>query len=327
MSLLRVGTRASRLATTQADWVAGRLRAAGHEVTLVQIQTEADHSTQPLASMGGTGVFVGALRQAMLRDEVDLAVHSLKDLPVAAEPDLVVAAVPPREDPRDVVVTRDARVLGELPAGSLVGTGSPRRASQLRALGLGLLVRDVRGNVDTRLRLVTAGTLDAVVLARAGLARLGRLDAVAETLDPLQMLPAPGQGALAVECRADRADVRAAVTPLDDLDSRVTVAAERALLGALEAGCTAPMGALAEVAEGEDGLELSLRAYVGSVDGSATLRRSLLGPVDAPEALGRRLAALLLADGAAALVRGDPADHHTSPPPPPAPLKTREPAS
>jgi len=328
MSVLRLGTRGSVVARSQSGGVAERLRAAGHEVTLVLVQTEGDErSTEPLTSMGGAGVFAAALRRAVLAGEVDLAVHSLKDLPVDPEPDLVLAAAPEREDPRDVVVSRDNLVLGELPSGSVVGTGSPRRASQIAALDLGLQVRDIRGNVDTRLRLVAEGRYDAVVLARAGLARLGRLDAVAETLDPLQMLPAPGQGALAVECRADRFDVRAAVAPLDDPDTRATVTAERALLAALEAGCTAPIGALAEVVEGENGLELSLRAYVGMIDGSAGLRRSMVGATDAPEGLGQRLAALLLSDGAGALVRGDPADPTISPPPSPAPPKTREPAS
>ena len=175
-----------------------------------------------------------------------------------------MAATPTREDPRDVLVARDGLTLGELPAGSVVGTGSPRRAAQLGALGLGLDVVPVRGNVDTRLELVHSGAVDAVVLARAGLARIGRLDEATETLDPLQMLPAPGQGALAVECREDRADVRAAVAALDDADTRACVTAERALLAALEAGCTAPVGALAEVVEGDDGPELSLRAFVGS---------------------------------------------------------------
>ena len=212
--------------------------------------------------------------------------HSLKDLPVAPEPGLVVAAIPVREDPRDALVARDGLTLGELPAGSVVGTGSPRRAAQLAALGLGLRVEPVRGNVDTRLRLVHDGRCDAVVLARAGLARLGRLDEVSEFLDPLQMLPAAGQGALAVECREDRADVVAAVAPLDDADTRACVAAERALLAALEAGCTAPVGALAEVVESDDGeLELSLRAFAGSLDATIDLRRSVVGPV------GRRRAA------------------------------------
>ena len=169
---------------------------------LVLIRTEGDVNTGPLAQLGGTGVFVGALREALLRGEIDLAVHSLKDLPTAAPEGITLAAVPLREDPRDVVVARDGLTLGELPEGSRVGTGAPRRVAQLQALGLGIELVGVRGNVDTRMRKVADGELDAVVLARAGLARLGRVDEATEVLDPLQVLPAPGQGALAVECRA-----------------------------------------------------------------------------------------------------------------------------
>ncbi len=175
--------------------------------------------------------------------------HSLKDLPTAPADGLALAAVPARQDPRDCLVARDGLTLGELPAGSTVGTGSPRRAAQLRALGLGLDVVPVRGNVDTRLRLVADGAVDAVVLARAGLLRLGRADEATEVLDPTQMLPAPGQGALAVECRADRADLLDALAPLDDAATRAAVTAERSVLAALEAGCSAPVGALADVAE------------------------------------------------------------------------------
>lgn len=298
---LRLGTRHSTLAMTQSTLVADQLRAAGHEVELVEIITHGDTSQEHLTLIGGTGVFSAAIRLALLEGEVDLAVHSLKDLPVVPEPGLVVAAVPPRADARDALVARDGLTLGELPAGSVVGTGSPRRASQLRALGLGLDVRPVRGNVETRIRLVAAGRCDAVVLARAGLLRIGRQDEVTEVLDPIQLLPAPGQGALALECRADRTDLVPVLAALDDADSRATTTAERALLAALEAGCTAPIGALAEVVEGDDGVELSLRAYVGSEDGSAALRRSLVGPLDDPADLGRRLAQVLLDDGAAEL--------------------------
>jgi hydroxymethylbilane synthase len=209
--------------------------------------------------------------------------------------------VPQREDSRDVLVARDGLTLGELPPGSVVGTGSPRRTAQLAALGLGIDIRPIRGNVDTRIGFVTSGKLDAVVLARAGLARLGRLDQATEILDPIQVLPAPGQGALAVECLEHRADVVAALAAIDDPDTRACVLAERSLLATLEAGCTAPVGALAEVVEGDDGLELSLRAFVGSEDGSAELRRSLVGAYDDPEGLGGRLARILLDDGAAEL--------------------------
>ncbi|MEP6649406.1 MAG: hydroxymethylbilane synthase [Lapillicoccus sp.] len=313
MTALRLGTRRSTLALAQATQVSDRLLALGHDVDLVPISTLGDRSADALTTIGGAGVFAAAIRRALLDGEIDLAVHSLKDLPTTPEPGLVVAATPIREDPRDVLVARDGLTLGELPAGSVVGTGSPRRAAQLAALGLGLEVVSVRGNVDTRLELVRSGAVDAVVLARAGLARIGRLDEATETVDPLQMLPAPGQGALAVECREDRADVRAAVAPLDDEDTRVCVTAERALLAALEAGCTAPVGALAEVVEGEDGPELSLRAFVGALDGSAELRRSLAAPVDDPVEAGRRLAALLLEDGAADLTAAPDSPNPDSP--------------
>ncbi|AXG12450.1 hydroxymethylbilane synthase [Intrasporangium calvum] len=303
MTALRLGTRRSALATTQSGWVADQLRAAGHDVELVEITTEGDVSGGLLTAIGGTGVFAAAIRKALTDGRVDVAVHSLKDLPTAPEPGLVVAAVPAREDSRDVLVARDGLTLGELPIGSVVGTGSPRRTAQLAALGLGLEIRPIRGNVDTRLRLVSSGEVDAVILARAGLARLGRLDVVTEVLDPIQVLPAPGQGALAVECRADRPDVLEAVSVLEDADTRASITAERALLAALEAGCTAPVGALAEVVDGEEGLELSLRAFAGTEDGRIDLRRSLTGRYDDPESLGRRLAQILLEDGAADLDR------------------------
>lgn len=328
MTTLRLGTRRSALATTQSTWVADRLRALGHDVELVEVTTEGDlDRTTPLAQLGGTGVFVSALRTALVEGRVDLAVHSLKDLPTAVDPAVTVAAVPVREDPRDALVARDGLTLGELPAGSRVGTGSPRRRAQLAALGLGLEVADLRGNVDTRLAHVADGRLDAVVLAAAGLRRLGRADEVTELLDPIQMLPAPGQGALAVEVRADDAATAAAVAALDDADARACTTAERALLAELEAGCSAPVGALAEVVEGMDGPELSLRAVVATPDGSADLRRSVVGEVADPADLGRRLARLLLEDGAADLM-ADAHDPPASPDPSsggPAQMSTTEP--
>ena len=301
MTVVRIGTRASLLATTQsrqvADLVSERL---GREVELVEVTTEGDRSAAPLATLGGTGVFVTALREALLEGRVDVAVHSLKDLPTAPAPGIVLAAVPTREDPRDVVVARDGLTLGELPAGSRIGTGSPRRAAQLHALGLGLEVVDIRGNVDTRLGKVASGEYDAVVLARAGLARLGRLDEVTEVLDPLQMLPAPGQGALAVECRADD-DLVAALAVLDDPASRAAVTAERAVLATLEGGCAAPIGALADVAEGDDGDELWVRAVALSLDGALAIRMSATGTPEVAADLGARLARDMLAEGAADL--------------------------
>jgi hydroxymethylbilane synthase len=199
------------------------------------------------------------------------------------------------------VVARDGLTLGELPTGSRVGTGSPRRVAQLHALGLGLEISGIRGNVDTRIAKVRSGEFDAVVLARAGLARIGRLDEVTEALDPLQMLPAPGQGALAVECRADDAELVAALAALDDDHTRAAVTAERTVLATLEGGCSAPIGALAEVVEGEDGNEIWVRAVALSLDGELAVRKSATGaPTDAV-GVGSRLASDMLADGAARL--------------------------
>ncbi|HEY9473915.1 MAG TPA: hydroxymethylbilane synthase [Mycobacteriales bacterium] len=301
--MLRLGTRGSILARTQSGGVADAVTdRSGRLVELVEVSTDGDRSAAPLTQIGGTGVFVSALREALLAGHIDLAVHSYKDLPTAPEPGLVVAAVPPREDPRDVLVARDGLTLGQLPPGSRVGTGAPRRVAQIRALGLGLDLVPVRGNVDTRLGKVASGALDGLVLARAGLARLGRLDVVTETLDPLQVLSAPAQGALAVECRADDEELITLLAALDDADTRAAVEAERSLLAALEAGCTAPVGALAEVVEGETGLELFLRASVTAVDGAHALRLSATGSVHDAGAVGRSLAADLLAAGAADLM-------------------------
>jgi hydroxymethylbilane synthase len=288
---VRIGTRRSPLALAQARIVATGLEAAGAgPVELVEITTLGDVSREPLAALGGVGVFTSALRDALVAGEVDLAVHSLKDLPVADADGLVLAAVPVREDPRDVLVARDGLTLDRLPTGARVGTGSPRRAAQLAALGRGFDVVGVRGNVGTRIGLV-GPELDAVVLARAGLARLGRLDAATDVLDPDVMLPAPGQGALAVECRADRADLAALLKPLDDPATRVAVTAERALLARTEAGCSAPVGALAVMVSpaGSAEPELFLRAVVGQSDGSVS-RLSISGPVQDPVGLGHALA-------------------------------------
>jgi hydroxymethylbilane synthase len=303
-STLRLGTRASKLALTQSQLVADALTAvSGVPVELVHVSTYGDRSTEAIAQLGGTGVFVSALRDALHAGTVDLAVHSFKDLPTAPTPGLTVAAVPPREDPRDVLVARDGLSLGELPPGARVGTGAPRRMAQLRALGLGLEVVRIRGNVDTRMGKVASGELDAVVLARAGLARLGRMSAVTEVLDPIQVLPAPAQGALAVECRSDDTRVRELLAALDDPAARACVAAERSVLAALEAGCSAPVAAHAELTEADDGTaEVWLRASVTAIDGSDAVRDSISGPAAEAESLGRRLAAELLDRGAAALM-------------------------
>jgi hydroxymethylbilane synthase len=311
---VRVGTRASTLALTQTGHVADALTALGAgEHELVRVRTDGDRLTGSLASLGGTGVFVTALRDALLDGRCDVAVHSFKDLPTAPADGLVVAAVPVREDPRDALCARDGRTLAELPEGASVGTGSPRRAAQLLAARPDLTVVDIRGNVDTRLRRIE-DDLDAVVLARAGLARLGRLDAVTEALPFAVMTPAPAQGALAVEVRAEEAAGAAplarALAALDHRPTHLAVLAERALLSRLEAGCAAPVGAYARVG-GDD--VLTLDAVVLRPDGTALLRRTAsatlpAAPADVPAAtalaaaaLGTRLAEELLDAGAAAL--------------------------
>ena len=300
--MIRIGTRGSLLATTQAGFIRDALIANGHPAELVIVATAGDQSSAPIAEIG-VGVFTAALREAVADGVVDMAVHSYKDLPTAPDPRFDIAAIPPREDARDALVARDGMVLGELPAGSTIGTSSPRRAAQLRALGLGLEIRPLRGNLDTRLNRVSSGDLDGVVVARAGLARIGRLDAVTESLEPVQMLPAPAQGALAVECRAGDSELVAVLAELDDADTRAAVTAERALLAELEAGCSAPVGAIAEVVESidEDGRvfeELSLRACVAALDGSDVIRASGIGTPERARELGLSVAAELFELGA-----------------------------
>lgn len=303
---LRIGTRGSVLATTQAGTVRDALISAGHPAELVIITTKGDVTPGPVQRIG-VGVFTAELREALLAGEVDLAVHSYKDLPTKQDPRMVIAAVPPREDPRDALVARDGLVLGELPPGSKVGTSAPRRRAQLAALGLGLQLEPLRGNIDTRIGKVDSGELDAIVIARAGLSRIGRLDRVTEALEPVQMLPAPSQGALAVECRAEDTALIEVLAELDDPSSRAAVVAERALLAELEAGCTAPVGAIAEIVESldDDGRvfeELSVRGCAAAHDGSDVLRASIVGPPERAEELGRALARELLDLGAKELI-------------------------
>ncbi|ART73419.1 hydroxymethylbilane synthase [Mycobacterium dioxanotrophicus] len=305
-TVIRIGTRGSLLATTQAGHVRDALLAAGHPCELVIISTDGDRSSAPIAEIG-VGVFTAALREAIHDGRVDMAVHSYKDLPTAADERFVIAAIPPREDPRDALVARDGLVLGELPAGSVIGTSSPRREAQLRALGLGLEIRPLRGNLDTRLNRVTSGDLDGIVVARAGLSRIGRLGVVTETLEPVQMLPAPAQGALAVECRAGDTELIAVLAQLDDADTRAAVTAERVLLAELEAGCSAPVGAIAEVVESidEDGNvfeELSLRGCVATLDGSDVIRASGIGTPERAADLGVSVATELFELGARELL-------------------------
>ncbi len=305
MTTLRIGTRASKLARAQSTLVGAALeRSLGVTVELVDVQSEGDRSGAPLTEIGGQGVFVGAVREALLDGRADVVVHSLKDLPTVLDDRVTLAAVPVRGDPRDALVARDGLTLGELPHGSRIGTGSPRRAAQLHALGMGLEITAIRGNVDTRIRKVTDGELDGVVLARAGLARIGREGDITESLDPIQMLPAPGQGALAVEVVAGATALADDIAEaLDHAATRCAVTAERALLRGLEAGCSSPVGALAEVAEGDAGPEVWLRGVALAPDGSQLVRLSASGDVSDPEHLGRRLAGDMLEEGAARLMR------------------------
>jgi hydroxymethylbilane synthase len=305
-TVIRIGTRGSLLATTQAGVIKDALAAKGQAAELVVIATAGDQSADPVAEIG-VGVFTAAIREAIADGRVDMAVHSYKDLPTAVDDRFVIAAIPRREDARDALVARDGMVLGELPVGSVIGTSSPRRAAQLRALGLGLEIRPLRGNLDTRLNRVSNGDLDGVVVARAGLVRIGRQGDVTETLEPVQMLPAPAQGALAVECRAGDAELAALLAELDDADTRAAVTAERILLAELEAGCSAPVGAIAEVVESidEEGNlfeELSLRGCVATLDGSDVIRASGIGTPDRARELGLSVAAELFELGARELL-------------------------
>ncbi|SFD80547.1 hydroxymethylbilane synthase [Streptomyces aidingensis] len=337
MRALRLGTRRSRLALAQSGMMAERVRElTGRPVELVEITTYGDISREELAQIGGTGVFVSALREALLRGEIDLAVHSLKDLPTAQPGELVQAAVPARADARDALVARDGLGFAELAAASLagdrppprIGTGSPRRRAQLHAwarqLGCEITTVPLRGNVDTRIGYVRSGALDAVVLAAAGLHRAGLASEITEALPTDAVLPAPGQGALVIECAASDAELIAELSGLDDPPTRVAVTAERALLAALEAGCSAPVGALAglhadgpgpdpyrpEAAGAAEVTMLHLRGAVGTTDGSTLVQLSATGPVPASpgealrhaDRMGRELAAEMLAKGAAGLM-------------------------
>lgn len=299
---LKLGTRGSALAMTQSGHVATAIESVtGRPVELVKIRTEGDINQGPLANIGGTGVFVTAVRAAMLAGEVDLIVHSFKDLPTAIVEGITLALVPPREDPSDALCARDCLTLADLPYGARVGTGSPRRAAQLLRVRPDLLVTAIRGNVPTRLGKVQTGELDAVVLATAGLNRLGLGSQITQRFTPDIMLPAPGQGALAVECRDVDTETdwyRTVHTELDSPSTRAAALAEREFLSVLEAGCTAPVGASAVVQA--DGLALT--GAVFALDGTAEIRESAAGAAGRAQPIGRALAEKLLAGGAKELM-------------------------
>ncbi|HEY5989998.1 MAG TPA: hydroxymethylbilane synthase [Streptosporangiaceae bacterium] len=292
-SVLRIGTRKSPMALAQSGQVAEMITdRTGNDVELVGLTSFGDVTRAELTQIGGTGVFVSALRESLLACDIDLAVHSLKDLPTAPLPGITLAAVPVRDDPRDALIGRDGGKLADLPAGARVGTGSPRRAAQLRLMRADICPVAVRGNAGTRMAKVTSGELDAVVLAYAGLARIGQLDRVTELFEPSEMVPAPGQGALAVECRDAEPDLAAMLDCVNDPASRAAVTAERTVLAELQAGCSAPVGAYAAGTE-----ILHLTAVVMGDDGT-TLRASASGPAAEAARLGHAVAAHLLRRGA-----------------------------
>ena len=302
-AVLRLGTRKSPMAMTQSGLVARAITArTGVPVELVGVTTQGDVSRAQLAQIGGTGVFVSALRDQLLSGHVDLAVHSLKDLPTGRPEGIVLAAVPVRDDPRDALITRDGAKLADLPSGATIGTGSPRRAAQLLLLRQDIRCVPIRGNADTRFGKVTAGELDAVVLAAAGLGRLNRLDLISQIFEPDEMLPAPGQGALAVECRAADPGLAGLLATIDDPASHQAVTAERTVLAVLEAGCSAPVGAYAAGTSEH----LQLEAAVIAVDGGQALRERGGDVPAAAEQLGRRIADRLLSSGAGTLITALP---------------------
>ena len=300
MSSLRLGTRASALARWQAEWVAAQLQQRGAAVELVPITTQGDVKSGPLGQIGGQGLFTKELQRALLDGQIDLAVHSLKDLPTAPVEGLSLSAVPERESTADVLISAKADRIEALPQAARIGTGSLRRKAQLLHVRPDLVVEDIRGNVETRLRKLDDGHYDAIILAEAGLKRLGLADRITQIIPRSTMLPAVGQGALGIETRADDQRTRAALAPLDDLETHQAVLAERTLLFALRAGCLAPVGAWGRV----EGGRLALDAVVLSPDGSRRLAARGSADNAAAVSLGQQVADELLAQGAAELIAG-----------------------
>ncbi len=298
---LVIASRESMFAMWQAEHVKARLAALYPDTTIsvLGMTTRGDRMLgTSLAKIGGKGLFVKELEDALARGDADIAVHSMKDVPMNLPPGFRVAAVMERADPRDAFVSRRWATLAELPAGARVGTSSLRRESQLRARHPGLAIAPLRGNVQTRLRKLDAGEFDAVILAAAGLKRLGLAERITALLTPAESLPAVGQGALGLECRDDRPDVAASLAPLNDAATAACVAAERALSRALAGSCNVPLGGFAELAGGR----LHLRGFVGAPDGSRLVSGELEGPAAEPEALGAALAEQLRAQGAAEIL-------------------------
>lgn len=298
LSIIRIGTRGSKLALWQAEWVASQLRELGYVAQLQIISTSGDVSTAPLSQVGGQGLFTKEIQRELLADRVDVAVHSLKDLPTLPVDGLRLAAVPVRETTADVLISRSGARFADLPAGSNVGTGSSRRSAQLRHWRSDIHIADIRGNVDSRLAKLQRGDYDAIVLAAAGLERLGLTAHITEVLPSERILPAIGQGALGLECRADDTHTLEALRRLNDPTSFAEVSAERALLLKLLAGCLAPVAARATVA----GNRVELVARVLSLDGRRVISGATSGPLDDAASVGEQLAVEMLTQGAAELI-------------------------
>lgn len=298
---LRIGTRASQLALTQSQWVRDKVQALlpNTEVELVRISTKGDRILDvPLAKIGGKGLFVKEIEEALLAGEIDMAVHSMKDVPTVLPKGLHIGIVPQREEARDAFVSNRYRNLAELPAGAVVGTSSLRRKAQLLALRPDLQIRDLRGNVGTRLDKLDRGDFDAIILAGAGLKRLHLPARISTLLAPEQMLPAIGQGALGIELRQSDSMLLALMQPLHHPESAVAVAAERAYLARLEGGCQVPIGAYAILSENQ----LSLTGLIASVDGTTVLRQTRFAPLAEADKLGFELAEELLGRGGKAIL-------------------------
>ncbi len=296
---IRIGTRASQLAMWQAEWVAAALARHGHSVELVQIATRGDISTASLSQVGGQGLFTKEIQRELLSGQVDLAVHSLKDLPTIPIEGLLLAAVPKRETTDDCLISRSGATFEQLSAGAKIGTGSARRGAQLLAWRPDIEISDIRGNVDSRMRKLAEGQYDAIILAAAGLTRLNLASRVTEVLSPARMLPAIGQGALGLECRQEDATTRAAVAALNDPHSLAAVTAERSLLFHLLAGCLAPVAGLGRV-KADGSLELS--GAVFSLDGKQGVRGTVSGDIQQAASLGEQLALQLVEQGAGELI-------------------------
>jgi hydroxymethylbilane synthase len=299
MTTVRIATRESALALWQAEYVKAQLEHFHQDinVVLVPMTTKGDiWLDTPLAKIGGKGLFVKELEVAMLEDRADIAVHSMKDLPVDFPPGLDLEVICPREDPRDAFVSNTYASLSDLPQGAIVGTSSLRRQCQLKAKRPDLDIRDLRGNVNTRLRKLDEGQYDAIILAAAGLIRLKMSERIAQTIEPEEMLPANGQGAVGIECRINDENIKALLAPLECNTTRIRVLTERAMNKALEGGCQVPIASYSVIST--DGKEVHLRGLVGAVDGSEIIESEITGPIEQGEVLGHTLAQELLSRGA-----------------------------